>query len=216
MSDTRPAGPPMGLRERKKARTRAAIRTEAMRLFRERGYAATTVEQIAAAADISPATFFRYYPTKEDVVLQDDLDLLLPEAVEAQPPSLGPIAAVRAAVAQALGPMGPAELDRLQETIALSASVPEIRARAADEFTRTIEVMAAPLARRAGVPRTTRRSGTWYAMIGVIWAATMVPPLAVTRPTWWTGSTAPLLTWSRACRSSRPGAGPARRWPRRP
>ena len=93
----------MGLRERKKARTRAAIRTEAMRLFRERGYAATTIEQIAAAADISPATFFRYYPTKEDVVLQDDLDVLLPEAVEAQPPSLGPIAAVRAAVAQAAG-----------------------------------------------------------------------------------------------------------------
>jgi len=179
MSDIRPAGPPMGLRERKKARTRAAIRTEAMRLFRERGYAATTIEQIAAAADISPATFFRYYPTKEDVVLQDDLDLLLPEAVEAQPPSLGPIAAVRAAVTQALSPMGPAELDRLQETIALSASVPEIRARAADEFTRTIEVMAAPLARRAGRspddPAVRHVAG---AMIGVIWAATMVGPLS--------------------------------------
>jgi len=179
MSDTRPAGPPMGLRERKKARTRAAIRTEAMRLFRERGYAATTIEQIAAAADISPATFFRYYPTKEDVVLQDDLDVLLPEAVEAQPPSLGPIAAVRAAVAQALGPMGPAELDRLQETIALSASVPEIRARAADEFTRTIEVMAAPLARRArrspDDPAVRHVAG---AVIGVIWAATMVPPVS--------------------------------------
>jgi len=179
MSDTRPAGPPMGLRERKKARTRAAIRTEAMRLFRERGYAATTIEQIAAAADISPATFFRYYPTKEDVVLQDDLDVLLPEAVEAQPPSLGPIAAVRAAVAQALSPMGPADLDRLQETITLSASVPEIRARAADEFTRTIEVMAAPLARRArrspDDPAVRHVAG---AVIGVIWAATMVPPVS--------------------------------------
>ena len=177
MSDTRPAGPPMGLRERKKARTRAAIRTEAMRLFRERGYAATTIEQIAAAADISPATFFRYYPTKEDVVLQDDLDVLLPEAVEAQPPSLGPIAAVRAAVAQALGPMGPAELDRLQETVALSMSVPEIRARAADEFIRTIELMAVPLARRAGRspddPAVRHVAG---AMIGVIWAGTMMPP----------------------------------------
>src|SRR5262245_4738209 len=179
MSDARPAGPPRGLRERKKARTRAAIRTEAMRLFRERGYAATTVEQIAAAADISPATFFRYYPTKEDVVLQDDLDVLLPEAVEAQPPSLGPIAAVRAAVSQALSPMGPAELDRLQETITLSASVPEIRARAADEFTRTIEVMAVPLARRAGrSPDDPAVKHVAGAMIGVIWAATMVPPVS--------------------------------------
>lgn len=179
MSDIRPAGPPMGLRERKKARTRAAIRTEAMRLFRERGYSATTIEQIAAAADISPATFFRYYPTKEDVVLQDDLDVLLLEAVEAQPPSLGPIAAVRATFTEALSSMGPAELDRLQETISLSASVPEIRARAADEFTRTIEVMAPPLARRAGRspddPAVRHVAG---AMIGVIWAATMVPPIS--------------------------------------
>lgn len=179
MSDIRPAGPPMGLRERKKARTRAAIRTEAMRLFRERGYAATTIEQIAAAADISPATFFRYYPTKEDVVLQDDFDVLMPEAVETQPPSLGPIAAVRATFTQALSPMGPVELSRLQETIELSASVPEIRARAADEFTRTIEVLAGPLARRAGRPpddpAVRHVAG---AMIGVIWAATMVPPIS--------------------------------------
>src|SRR5215471_12980541 len=109
MSDTRPAGPPMGLRERKKARTRAAIRTEAMRLFRERGYSATTIEQIAAAADISPATFFRYYPTKEDVVLQDDLDVLLLDTLDTQPPSLGPMAALRAAVSQAFSMISPAE-----------------------------------------------------------------------------------------------------------
>jgi AcrR family transcriptional regulator len=166
----------MGLRERKKARTRAAIRTEALRLFRERGYAATTIEQIAAAADISPATFFRYYPTKEDVVLQDDLDLLIPEAVEAQPPSLGPIAAVRAAVRQTIEALAPAELDRLQETIALSMSVPEIRGRATDEFIRTIDLMAVPLAQRAkrspGDPAVRHVAG---AMVGVIMAATMAP-----------------------------------------
>jgi AcrR family transcriptional regulator len=179
MSDIRPAGPPMGLRERKKARTRAAIRTEALRLFRERGYAATTIEQIAAAADISPATFFRYYPTKEDVVLQDDLDLLIPDAVEAQPPSLGPIAAVRAAVADTLNALSPSDLDRLQETIMLSMAVPEIRARATDEFSRTIELMAVPLARRAGRspddPEVRHVAG---AMVGVIMSATMAPPLS--------------------------------------
>src|SRR5215475_11617890 len=68
----RPAGPRPGLRERKKARTRAAIREHAFRLFRAQGYDATTVEQIAEAAEVSPSTFFRYFPTKEDVVGQDD------------------------------------------------------------------------------------------------------------------------------------------------
>ena len=105
------AGQPTGLRERKKARTRAAIRQHALRLFREQGYSATTVEQIAAAAEVSPATFFRYFPTKEDVVLQDDLDVVTLGALEAQPAGLGPIAAMRSATAAMLAQMSQADLD---------------------------------------------------------------------------------------------------------
>ena len=63
----------------------------ALRLFRERGYEATTVSQIAEAAEISPSTFFRYFPTKEDVVLYDYTDPLLIAAFAEQPPELGPI-----------------------------------------------------------------------------------------------------------------------------
>src|SRR3984957_6944727 len=61
----------MGLRELKKTRTRQAVRLAAMRLFRDQGYEATTVEQIAADAEISTATFYRYYRDKEDVVIND-------------------------------------------------------------------------------------------------------------------------------------------------
>jgi AcrR family transcriptional regulator len=64
------------LRERKKVKTRAAIQQHALRLVREQRYEATTVEQIADAAEVSPSTFFRYFPTKKAVALYDDPDPL--------------------------------------------------------------------------------------------------------------------------------------------
>jgi AcrR family transcriptional regulator len=152
MNDTLGADRPIGLRERKKARTRAAIREHALRLFREHGYGATTVEQIAEAAEVSPATFYRYFPTKEDVVLQDDFDVLAMDAFEAQPPTLSPIAAVRAAMAEMLAALTPEDLDRFRESTELTLAIPEVRARALDEFSRTIQVMAEAVARRAGRP----------------------------------------------------------------
>jgi AcrR family transcriptional regulator len=143
---------PCGLRERKKARTRAAIREHALRLFRENGYQRTTVEQIAAAAEVSPSTFFRYFPTKEDVVLQDDMDTRMIEALERQPADLSPLSAVRAAVRDAFASYTEADLEVIAETTLLSMTVPEIRARATDEFARTIGIIGEALAKRAGRP----------------------------------------------------------------
>src|ERR687893_2815726 len=62
---------PQGLRERKKQRTREQIVEAAMRLFSERGYHATTIADIAEAAEIAPRTFFSYFPSKEAVVFHD-------------------------------------------------------------------------------------------------------------------------------------------------
>ncbi len=71
------AAKPPGLRERKKLKTRQTLRRVAFELFREQGFGETTVAQIAAAAEVSPATFFRYFATKEALILEDDYDAIL-------------------------------------------------------------------------------------------------------------------------------------------
>ena len=169
----RAPGQPSGLRERKKARTRATIRAEALRLFREQGYHATTVEQIAAAAEVSPSTFFRYFPTKEDVVLQDDMEPLLAEAIEHQPPELGVVAAVRASLRTVISHLDKEQWDRIRQQAELSMTTPEVRARAMDDFARTLGVMAEVVARRTGLsPDDLRVRTAAGAIFGAILSAT--------------------------------------------
>jgi AcrR family transcriptional regulator len=142
--------PRPGLRERKKAKTRAAIQEHALRLFRERGYEATTVDEIADAAEVSPSTFFRYFPTKEDVVLYDALDPVLLEAFEAQPADLSPLGALRATMREVFGGVPADVLAQQDERAALILSVPELRMRMLDEFARSMLLFAEVVAKRVG------------------------------------------------------------------
>ncbi|EHN09542.1 Transcriptional regulator TetR family [Patulibacter medicamentivorans] len=144
------APPRPGLRERKKLRTRTTIREVALRLFEQQGYAATTVEQIADAAEVSPSTFFRYFPTKDEVILQDDLDAFLLEAFHAQPPELSAVTAIRAAIGQVRSRMGEAAWQTERARHQLILAVPELRARLIDESMRTVAMLAEAIAARAG------------------------------------------------------------------
>ena len=140
----------MGLRERKKIRTRAAIRDNAMRLFREQGFAATTIDQIAEASDVSPSTFFRYFPNKDAVVLTDDLDDLMIDAVRRAPKELAPLAALRHAFAGALDAMSDEALAFEQERQELINRVPELRTAMVDAFKHNVDLIRVLMAERTG------------------------------------------------------------------
>jgi AcrR family transcriptional regulator len=141
-----------GLRERKKARTRATIQSHALQLFREQGYDATTIEQIIDAAEISETTFFRYFPTKEDVVLQDDYDPLIIAAYQQQPLELAPVPAMRAAFAAVFAGMTPGQKTEQRDRVALILAVPRLRAAMLNQFFQLMEFLADAMAERAGLP----------------------------------------------------------------
>jgi AcrR family transcriptional regulator len=85
-----------GLRERKKEQTRLRIAAVALRLFGERGFDAVTVNEIAAAADVSKATLFTYFPSKEALVLQGVGDDDLAGIVARRETGQSPLQALRA------------------------------------------------------------------------------------------------------------------------
>jgi AcrR family transcriptional regulator len=130
------------LRERKRTRTRLMIQTEALRLFTEKGYLQTTVEEIADAAAISPRTFFRYFPSKEDVVMWDEYDPLALELVEARPDDEPLAETFRAVIRETLGGLYRRDPERLLTRVRLSVTVPELQARFLDEQTHGIEQLA--------------------------------------------------------------------------
>jgi len=162
-----------GLRERKKAKTRAAIQTQALRLIAEQGYEATTVEQIAEAAEISPSTFFRYFPTKEDVVVEDGYDPMILAAFEAAGPAERPLTRLRTAVREVLSVIGDEEAQILERTQLIFA-VPALRARTLQNMLTTMDILAETLARASGLPADDRRVRIFTGAIVGAWISVLV------------------------------------------
>ncbi|GIH14619.1 acyl-CoA-like ligand-binding transcription factor [Rugosimonospora africana] len=152
-SAARPAAAAAGstsLRERKKARTRAAIQRHALRLFQEQGYDQTTVEQIAEAAEVSQSTLFRYFPTKEDTVLADEYDPVIVAAFHAQPAELSPTTALRQAIRDVFASISDTDRELIRQRQLLALRVPQLRAASLLHVEQTIQVIAQAVAERTG------------------------------------------------------------------
>ncbi|MFJ5883981.1 TetR family transcriptional regulator [Kitasatospora cineracea] len=138
-SDSAPGAPgsleelveaPLSLRERKKLKTRQTLRREALRLFAEQGWEATTVDQIAAAAEVSPSTFFRYFPVKEDLLLTDEYDPLMADAIRSRPADEPFLTSAREVLVGLVRRMlAEHEHAELYERMRLAAAIPSVRVR---------------------------------------------------------------------------------------
>jgi AcrR family transcriptional regulator len=139
-----------GLRERKKARTREAIIDAALDLFASKGFEATTIEDIAAAADVSPRTFFRYFDSKVDLVMARNEahgDKIGP-LIAARPASEGPLEALRQVIQQTMCELlaDPSVVRELQ----VMMGTPTLRNRAREHFYEEEAELVSALAARLG------------------------------------------------------------------
>jgi AcrR family transcriptional regulator len=141
-----------GLRERKKLRTREAIIDAALDLFEQKGFDATTVEDIAAAADVSPRTFFRYFESK--------LALIMARSTTKHV-SLGPALAARPADESLIESIGHVMRDELGAQLEdplvvrefqVMLTTPSLRTLARDHFYDEEAGMVSAVAERLGLP----------------------------------------------------------------
>ncbi|MGI5491983.1 TetR family transcriptional regulator [Microtetraspora malaysiensis] len=145
----------MGLRERKKQKTRIALIDAALDLFLTHGYDITTVDQIAAVVDVSPRTFFRYFASKEEVALspcRDGQEIFASE-LAARPSDEPPYQAVTRAMRAALAAMrdgDPVEVDRFVKVRRLMEETPSLFAAQMCLIAQSERRLAEEVARRRG------------------------------------------------------------------
>ncbi|GAA0942777.1 TetR family transcriptional regulator [Nonomuraea longicatena] len=145
----------MGLRELKKEKTRNALLDAALDLFLEQGYDATTIEQIAGVVDVSPRTFFRYFPSKDDIPLhfhdqgEETMMQVLTSRPEDEPPFTSMALAVRAVI-QDMSASTEEERGRFLKIRRLLELNPALVGKSAARGAATERVFAKEIARRRG------------------------------------------------------------------
>jgi AcrR family transcriptional regulator len=145
----------LGLRERKKHKTRQLIAATALELFARRGFENVSVAEIARAAEVSETTVFNYFPTKEDLIFQglEAFEDQLQQAVRDRPPGEGVLQAFGRFILQPRGLLAtddPASADALASVSRLIASSPALTAREQQTLTRYARSLAALLAEETG------------------------------------------------------------------
>ena len=120
-----------------------------LRLFVDQGFDATSVSQIVDEVGVSSMTFYRYFPTKESVVLDDDYDPLIAEVIAAQPRDLPPVERVRRAIGSAMPEVFAADRDRLQVRVGLILTTASLRARYFEQNEALVALIADALSRTA-------------------------------------------------------------------
>ena len=155
--------------DQRSARTRARLQLCALDLFAARGFDATTVNDIAAAAGVSPMTFFRHFPTKEAVLLDDPYDPVMAEAVRSQPDTLPPLERVRRGLLTAWSALPEPADDAVRARVAIVAAHGGLRAKAIENTARTEDILVQALV-STGVSRLDARVAAG-ACLGALMAA---------------------------------------------
>lgn len=139
-----------GLRERRRATAIRRIQEAALDLFDARGFENVTIEEIAEAADLSPSSVYRYLGTKEGIVLYDEFDFRLIEAVEAELAAHPPVEAVRRAVASIMAAFYGRDEALARRKLRYALEDPHLHAATTQQVDQFAQLVAATLARAAG------------------------------------------------------------------
>lgn len=153
----------------KAERTRAALLRAALELFDERGYDATTAAAIAERAGVTEMTFFRYFPSKDSVLIADPYDPLIAEAIIRQPEGASPVAAAIGAIAAGWNSVPPPASAEVRDRLRIVSRTPSLRGAIARNNAATEAAISGALVARGVVESDARIAAA--ATMGALTAA---------------------------------------------